>query len=403
MKNDLIYKLLDPQRFALLDIAHLYHEAGYRCLLVGGSVRDLCLGSVPADFDMATNAPVEVSQRLFKKVIPTGVKHGTVTVRHLGKSYEITRFRQDVDTDGRHAVVEFSETIEEDLNRRDLRINAMAYDLLVNQLIDPLGGCADIENRLVQFVGEAQKRITEDHLRALRYLRMIHKLKPFGFTYIETEWAAVKSTFDPKFLTIERVYDELSKMRSLGLGNEAVLVGQLNELKVFRAFVDPQAEVLALDWMFRSGNHTGLGVLAALHQGVSKPPSGLRLTKQESKQARLILTYWDEDLTNQVKLKSFLSQLPADARLPISQLYQGLRGTLIADETSRILEANEPLGPGDLCLSSKDLIQLGFQGPGLGRVQRELLSLVWSDPSLNEKMILLEQVKQRKKQDSQNE
>jgi len=384
MKSTLISPLAAHQQSALREIAQRYAQAGYQCLLVGGSVRDLCLGMVPADFDFATNAPVDVSFSLFQKVIPTGVTHGTVTLRYLGKSYEVTRFRHDVETDGRHAVVKFAETIEEDLSRRDLRVNAMAYDLLENRWIDPQGGQEDIKNKLVRFVGDARERIKEDHLRGLRFVRMFFKLKPFGFRFLTEEWGEVKAVFDPTFLSIERIYDEVSKMSALPDCSVETVVTQLGELRPFRAFLQPPQEQIALGWMLERGDHTALGVLVGRASGTLKPPASLRLTKKEAKHAHLILSHWQTQWEEPGELKSFLSLIDPLYRETLCRLVQTLQGVSLIEEVRRIATAGEPLVVADLDISTVDLLRLGFEGRGLGEALKDLLRQAWLDPLVNQ-------------------
>lgn len=148
--------------------------AGHRALFVGGCVRNAVLGVPVADVDLTTDARPEVVTRLAEaagfKVVPTGIDHGTVTVITHGKPHEVTTFRRDVETDGRRAVVAFSDRIEEDAQRRDLTMNALYADAS-GQVIDPLGGLPDTLARRVRFVGDPPTRIREDYLRILRFFR----------------------------------------------------------------------------------------------------------------------------------------------------------------------------------------------------------------------------------------
>lgn len=148
--------------------------AGHRALVVGGCVRDALLGAAVGDVDISTDARPERVMALARgaglKAIPTGIDHGTVTVVARGIPYEITTFRRDVETDGRRAVVAFSDRIEEDAQRRDLTMNAL-YALADGTVVDPLGGLADALARRVRFVGDAEDRIREDYLRILRFFR----------------------------------------------------------------------------------------------------------------------------------------------------------------------------------------------------------------------------------------
>jgi poly(A) polymerase len=148
--------------------------AGYRALFVGGCVRNAVLGEPVADIDLTTDAlpdtVTELAEAAGFKVVPTGLDHGTVTVIGQGRPHEVTTFRRDVETDGRRAVVAFSDRIEEDAQRRDLTMNALYADAS-GQVIDPLGGLPDTLARRVRFVGDPETRIREDYLRILRFFR----------------------------------------------------------------------------------------------------------------------------------------------------------------------------------------------------------------------------------------
>jgi poly(A) polymerase len=150
-------------------------EAGaFRALFVGGCVRNALYGLPVSDIDIATDAMPEkvsnIAQNAGFRVIPTGVDHGTVTVLAGGVAHEVTTFRQDVETDGRHAVVAFSDDIGADAARRDFTMNALYADRQ-GAVIDPLGGLSDLLARHVRFVGDPTARITEDYLRILRFFR----------------------------------------------------------------------------------------------------------------------------------------------------------------------------------------------------------------------------------------
>ena len=149
-------------------------DAGWLALPVGGCVRNALLGVPVADVDIATNARPETVSDLANqaglRVVPTGIEHGTVTVIAGGIPYEITTFRRDVETDGRRAVVAFSDHLQEDAARRDFTMNAL-YARPDGAVIDPLGGLDDLRARRVRFVGDAETRIREDYLRILRFFR----------------------------------------------------------------------------------------------------------------------------------------------------------------------------------------------------------------------------------------
>ena len=147
---------------------------GHRVFFVGGCVRNALLGEVVGDLDLATDALPEKVVRLVEaagfKAIPTGIDHGTVTVLAGGLPHEITTFRRDVQTDGRHAVVAYSTDVAQDAARRDFTMNALYADP-AGEVIDPLGGLQDLLARRLRFVGEPAQRIREDYLRILRFFR----------------------------------------------------------------------------------------------------------------------------------------------------------------------------------------------------------------------------------------
>src|SRR5512144_2182764 len=164
----------------ILDVLRTLGAAGHRSWLVGGAVRDLLLHRprTATDFDVATPARPEEVTRLFRRVIPTGVEHGTVTVLARGEPVEVTTFRgEGAYVDGRRPEsVTFLEDLEEDLARRDFTMNALAYDPLAKEFRDPFGGKADLEKRRIKAVGEPAARFGEDGLRPMRAVRFLAQL-----------------------------------------------------------------------------------------------------------------------------------------------------------------------------------------------------------------------------------
>ncbi|WP_373355459.1 CCA tRNA nucleotidyltransferase [Pseudoroseicyclus sp. CXY001] len=156
------------------EVTGLLTAAGHRALFVGGCVRNALLGLAPGDLDLATDAePAEVmalAKTAGVKAIPTGIEHGTVTLVAHGEALEVTTFRADVETDGRHAVVRFSRDVAEDAARRDFTMNAL-YAAPDGALLDPLGGLPDLRAGRVRFIGAPEARIAEDGLRILRFFR----------------------------------------------------------------------------------------------------------------------------------------------------------------------------------------------------------------------------------------
>lgn len=380
-----IYSQLEPEKRRLVEqVVRTYQEAGHQCFLVGGSVRDLGLGLLPKDFDFATNAPLEASFRLFPKVIPTGVAHGTVTLLLGGMTFEVTRYRLDVKTDGRHAEIRFAPTLEEDLARRDLRINAIAFEPLSGQVFDPQGGLRDLEERMIRFVGPARERILEDHLRALRYLRMIAKLAPYGFGYEPKELGEVQQSFDPTVLSLERVYDELGKMRVLPQLDPHFLVQQLSTLRIFAPRLSEKNHPLAIELLLTLGDQTALGALVSHERGDKKADEDLRLTRREKRLIQLLLASWGETLEKDLDLKAFVSPCPPEDRRELAFLAQKLWGAQGMDRMETWEKALIPLQVSDLQVPANSLAELGFHGKALGEMQKFLLRRVWADPSLNQ-------------------
>ncbi|MBM9593816.1 CCA tRNA nucleotidyltransferase [Roseitranquillus sediminis] len=155
-------------------VLRLLRDAGYQALVVGGCVRNALLEQPVSDIDVATDARPEAVVALAEaagiKAVPTGIEHGTVTLVLAGRPYEVTTLRRDVETDGRRAVVAFTDDVAEDARRRDLTMNALYADA-EGTLVDPLGGFADVRAGRVRFVGDAARRIAEDRLRILRFFR----------------------------------------------------------------------------------------------------------------------------------------------------------------------------------------------------------------------------------------
>ena len=170
-----------PARIPIPDeviaIARRLEEAGHEAWCVGGAVRDSLLGGEQKDFDLATSATPEQVQRLFKRTVAVGVKYGTVGVFDGDRVlHEVTTFRHDVRTDGRHAEVAFGVSLDEDLARRDFTVNAIAFHPLRGEWKDPFGGAEDLGRRRLRAVGDPAARFREDYLRVLRALRFAARL-----------------------------------------------------------------------------------------------------------------------------------------------------------------------------------------------------------------------------------
>src|ERR687886_1427299 len=201
-------KLNPPE--TVREIARRLERAGFDVWCVGGAVRDALLGHPHLDWDLATSATPGEVRRLFRRTIPVGVEFGTVGVLDReGTMHEVTTFRRDVQTDGRHAVVEFGASLDDDLARRDFTINAIAFSPTSGRIHDPFHGREDLKRGVVRAVGIPEERMREDRLRALRALRFAAR---FGFAIEPSTWRAIaESASYLGRLSRERVKQELEK------------------------------------------------------------------------------------------------------------------------------------------------------------------------------------------------
>ncbi|MBM9575906.1 [cytidine(C)-cytidine(C)-adenosine (A)]-adding enzyme [Leptospira sp. 201903070] len=207
----LIGKIPEPFRSDILSLTQTIRNAGGECYVVGGSVRDLVLNVKPEEFDLTTSLLPEQILSLFKRTVPTGLKHGTVTVLVQDRAYEVTTFRKDADyVDGRRPEsVEFGVSLSEDLKRRDFTMNALALDLERKLLIDEHDGLKDIQNQIIRTIGDPIGRFTEDGLRPIRALRFVSSL---GFSLDPHTAEAIRTCRNiTAKVSRERVHDELNK------------------------------------------------------------------------------------------------------------------------------------------------------------------------------------------------
>ena len=191
-------------------ILSVFEKNGCEAYLVGGCVRDMLTGTPPHDYDITTSAEPDYTMQLFEKTVPTGVKHGTVTVIYGGYSAEVTTYRSDgkYSDSRRPDSVTFVKTLKEDLARRDFTVNALAYSPSEG-IKDYFGGSEDIEKKLLRAVGDPMRRFKEDALRILRLFRFSSVL---GFEIeAETLNAALKSASLLKCISSERILEELEK------------------------------------------------------------------------------------------------------------------------------------------------------------------------------------------------
>ncbi len=229
------------------DLAALFAALGAgNARYVGGAVRDTLLGLTVKDIDAATVLlPHEVMARLEAagiRAVPTGIDHGTVTAVLPGGPVEITTLRRDVSTDGRHATVAFATEWQDDAARRDFTINALYADPASGEVFDWFGGLTDLAARRVRFIGDAQSRIREDHLRILRYFRFQAR---FGGQNPDAEAESACAALAPTLKGLSRERVGMEMMNLLGLPDPAPTVARMGELGVL-AVVLPEADPAAL-------------------------------------------------------------------------------------------------------------------------------------------------------------
>src|SRR5699024_3241887 len=209
--NNLVIFMLPKAFYEAADIIEKLEKHGYKAYFVGGCVRDLLLDRPIGDIDIATSAKPGTVQKLFQTVIPVGIEHGTVIVRHNRKSYEVTTFRLDGAYSDRRRpdTVHFTQTIEQDLMRRDFTINALAMNIK-GEITDPFAGKRDLEHEMIRTVGDGFDRFHEDPLRIIRAVRFSSQL---GFQIeANTLQNMTKVAHEIEHLAIERIVDELAKL-----------------------------------------------------------------------------------------------------------------------------------------------------------------------------------------------
>jgi len=211
-KIDLHIKIPDDVSPTILNIIQRCRDRGYQCYLIGGSVRDLILGLDVYDYDFATDAHPDAIMSIFRKSIPTGIKHGTISIIMDHRQFEITTYRSDgTYIDGRHPdSVAFSKELKTDVERRDFTINGLAYDPASGEIIDYVGGIGDIRDNIIRTIGDPALRFAEDGLRPVRACRFAAKL---NFKIDDATLRAISETLDVvRKVSRERIRDELIKI-----------------------------------------------------------------------------------------------------------------------------------------------------------------------------------------------
>lgn len=415
-------------------IARRLESAGFETWAVGGAVRDALRGESPGDWDLATAAWPGDVRRLFRRTVPIGIEHGTVGV--LGKDghlYEVTTFRRDVETDGRHARVVFADSLEEDLERRDFTINAVAWHPLRQEVRDPHGGVEDLKRGVLRTVGRAAERFAEDRLRVLRALRFAGR---FDLTVEAATWRDLIASADQlDNLSPERIREELYKVlagsaapsRALRLYEQSgVLAALYPELQAcagcdagdgFDAWTlqlatvdqitqgrtvlrlagllhlvglpvsDPTDEVVyGLPAYAARGGAIARGVMQRLRSSNADTDRVTHLVAQHAslprsdapapEVRRWLRRVGEEHHRDLLRLRLAIARARGGAELPeLAAFIRRLR---------QIRRESPALSVGDLAIGGADLRALGIPaGPLYGEILRDLLERVTDDPSLN--------------------
>ncbi len=365
--------------------AHGYH--GY---VVGGCVRDACMGLAPHDYDITTDASPQQVQDVFRdyRVLETGIQHGTVTVVIDHEPYEITTFRIDgTYTDCRHPDgVTFTTRVEDDLARRDFTINAMACD--GETLVDPFGGQTDVQNRILRCVGDANRRFQEDGLRILRALRFSAVL---DFTIEPDTSAAIRKNRELlRKIAVERLYTETRKLLS-GVRAPAVLREYADVMRVFV----PELSDTGLQAIGRTDRDPLLR-LALLVTGADAE-SVLRRLRADNKTIRAVCDLHRTKLTDGRHLLALLPPDQAKRRIA----YAAALGEIDnADAAARLEElrgilADKPcLTLRELAVNGNDMQALGICGTQIGKTLNGLLERVLSGTLENDREALLNEARQ---------
>lgn len=430
----------------LRDFSSFFTGNGHQVYLVGGAVRDMFLGKEADDWDVATDADPERVTALFKRVIPTGIEHGTVTIPFRGRMIECTTFRTEQGySDGRRPdSIAYAATIEEDLSRRDFTMNAIAVSLPDGLVIDPFGGRADIRAGIIRTVGVASERFAEDGLRPLRGVRFASQL---GFSFEHETLSAIPAAIPVTAkVARERVREELSKILlspvpSTGLrfmeatGLLELVLPELQRCKgvdqkgmhrfdVFDHLLATcdacprdslelrlagllhdigKPEVRSVD---AAGNYTFYGHETASARIVTEILTRLRYPLKTmhlvEHLVRQHMFHYESHWTD-AAIRRFIVRVEPEHIEALFALRRadstGITGfapdpsalAQFSERIQAIMDAEHAFSLKDLAVNGRDLIEAGIPaGPTTGKILNELFETVLDDPSLNVKARLME-------------
>lgn len=386
-----------------------FHEYAYKCIrqlnkngfegyLVGGCVRDALLNRVSDDIDITTNAKPEDVIRIFEHTIPTGIKHGTITVIIDEHPIEVTTYRVESNySDARHPdKVTFVNELSADLSRRDFTINALAYNNEAS-LVDLHSGVEDLNNKVIRTVGNPELRFKEDALRILRAIRFACVLD------FRIEANTLSATFSNSELLCtvsgERILQELYKLslaKDFGSFIDFVNFGALSSFGIYPSNISNSAFKRLTE--FKSDKENKLSLLISL---IKHDTETIIRTLKPSKKLSDNLIFLDfaqnsEILTDKISLKHFLSKYGEDKTLlylNYLSLFDPIKYKILVEYITEIKENNEPYRISDLALNGDDIRNVGFIGTDVGKVLKALLTYVITDERKNNKKDLLNFIK----------
>ncbi len=370
-------------------------NAGFEAWCVGGALRDSIIDSHSGDFDVATSARPEDVIALFRRTVPVGIEHGTVgVIDSQDVVHEVTTFRRDVKTDGRHATVEFGVSIDEDLARRDFTINSLAFRPRTNDWKDLFGGINDISAGIVRAVGNPELRFREDYLRILRAIRFACR---FGFEVVEETWeAAIKCHEGLTQLSAERVRDEWFKSLVTAKSSARVVEmwDEVGAAKIWLPEIETGSDLSVL------GRITGRDPVLLTCALAADPGGLLRRLKSSNAQIRRAELIGRNLETPPVAnslpdVRGWLSKVDPVADDLLNIWNARTDGAELRNSVAKIRQDGDPLAISDLALNGADLASLGVpEGPAIGKTLCFLRDAVHADPANNTRGILTDLVRQ---------
>lgn len=395
----------------VIRIAETIARHDHRAWVVGGCVRDVLMGRPAKDWDLATTAHPHEIQKMFRRVVPTGIQHGTVTVVLGGTGYEVTTLRgEGAYTDGRRPdSVHFVGTIEEDLARRDFTVNAIAFDPMAGALVDPWHGCADLDLGILRAVGDARERFAEDGLRALRAARFVATLEMELDPVTEAAIPGALDTFAK--VSAERVRDEWEKACRAAQPSRAFAVmrrtGMLSRTAPMLDALSSEAFARAIARMDAAPRTLAMRVGALLHEVTIARPAldawlrDLRFSGPDRERvlvlhahAGLALSTLSDLERRRLVARAGLDEARAIVALASADLAaRGLPDSAraVADAIEMDVQARVPTATRELAVTGHDLMrELGIPpGREIGRLLEALLEIVLAEPAQNERGTLL--------------